>query len=180
MYHKWAIENSPLQVYTSALIFSPTRSVVRDLFEEKEEPKWITTKPIMENNWSACLQTLEGHTSAVTSIAFSTNGTRLALASDDEIVWLWDTSTGKPPRTLEGYTIKSFISESLSPNTKGVSLYCLRENGSWIAWNNNNILWLPPDYRSRYAMIKGHVFVTISSGRVIIIKFKEGVNPLRE
>ena len=74
--------------------------------------------------------------------------------------------------------MQSFISESLSFNTEGVSLYSLQENGSWITWNNDNILWLPPDYQSLYAMIKIHVFVTISSGRVIIIKFKEGVKYL--
>jgi hypothetical protein len=29
MYHKGAIENSPLQAYTSALLFSPVRSLIR-------------------------------------------------------------------------------------------------------------------------------------------------------
>jgi hypothetical protein len=46
MYHKRAIENSPLQVYTSALVFSPACSLTRGLFKE-EEPKWITIKPAM-------------------------------------------------------------------------------------------------------------------------------------
>src|SRR5262249_14834933 len=32
MYHKQAIEKSPLQVYASALIFSPARSLIKGLF----------------------------------------------------------------------------------------------------------------------------------------------------
>jgi len=38
--HKGAIENSPLQAYASALLFSPASSLVRSYFEE-EEPQWI-------------------------------------------------------------------------------------------------------------------------------------------
>jgi WD40 repeat protein len=177
LFNRWIIENYPLQAYASALIFSPTCSLIRELFKD-DEPGWIMTKPIMESNWSACLQTLEGHTDWVTSVAFSTDGTRLALGSHDQTVRLWDATTGKWLQTLKGHTMLSFISESSSFNTEAVSLYRLRENGSWIAWNDDNILWLPPDYRSPYAMIKGHVFITISSSRVIVIKCKEGVNPL--
>ncbi|KAF2277291.1 uncharacterized protein EI97DRAFT_457323 [Westerdykella ornata] len=44
MYHKWAIEKSPLQTYASALLFSPASSLIRGLFKE-EELKWITIKP---------------------------------------------------------------------------------------------------------------------------------------
>jgi WD40 repeat protein len=115
--------------------------------------------------------------SGVTLVAFSTDGTR--LASWDKTIRLWDATTSQQLQKLKDHTMQSFPSESLFCNTKGVSLYCLREHGSWIAWNNNNILWLPPDYRSRYAIIKGHVFITISSSRVIVIKCKEGANLLR-
>ncbi|KAF1977466.1 HET-domain-containing protein [Bimuria novae-zelandiae CBS 107.79] len=44
MFHKWAIENSPLQAYASALLFSPTQSLIKGLFKRKE-PNWITIKP---------------------------------------------------------------------------------------------------------------------------------------
>jgi WD40 repeat protein len=93
MYHKWAIENSPLQAYASALVFSPARSLTRGLFME-EEPKWITIKPAMGDKWSACLQTLEGHSGSVRSVAFSHDSTRLASASGDSTVKIWDASNG--------------------------------------------------------------------------------------
>ncbi|KAF2183979.1 NACHT-domain-containing protein, partial [Zopfia rhizophila CBS 207.26] len=82
LYHKWVIENSPLQAYTSALMFSPTRSLIRGLFKE-EEPKSITIKPEMRDKWGACLQTIEGHSDWVNSVAFSHDSARLASASAD-------------------------------------------------------------------------------------------------
>src|SRR2546421_3371101 len=94
MYHKWVIENNPLQAYASALVFSPARSLIRGLFKE-EEPKWITIKPAMGDKWSACLQTLEGHSDSVCSVAFSHDSTRLASASGDKTVKIWDTSSGE-------------------------------------------------------------------------------------
>jgi hypothetical protein len=38
MYHKGAIEGYPLQTYASALLFSPTGSLIRQLFQ-REEPE---------------------------------------------------------------------------------------------------------------------------------------------
>ena len=103
MYHKWAIENSPLQAYASALIFSPARSQIRVLFK-KEEPKWITIKPAMGDEWGACLQTLEGHSDDVSSVAFSHDSARLASASWDNTVKIWDASSGECLQTLEGHS----------------------------------------------------------------------------
>jgi WD40 repeat protein len=103
MSHKSAIEKSPLQAYTSALLFSPTRSVVRDLFK-REEPKWITIKPAMYDKWSPCLQTLEGQSDLVSSVAFSHDSTRLASASHDCTVKIWDTGNGERLQTLEGHS----------------------------------------------------------------------------
>src|SRR4051795_2139970 len=103
MYHKWAIENSPLQAYASALVFSPARSPIRGLFKE-EEPTWITVKPCMEDKWSACLQTLEGHSSSVWSVTFPHDSAWLASASDDRTVKIWDASSGECLQTLNGHS----------------------------------------------------------------------------
>ena len=101
--NRFVIENNPLQVYTSALVFSPARSLIRGLFKE-EAPKWITIKPAIRDEWSACLQTLEGHSDWVRSVAFSHDSTRLASASGDRTVKIWDTSSSECLQTLEGHS----------------------------------------------------------------------------
>ena len=103
MYHREAIENYPLQVYASALLFSPVNSMIRRLFQH-EEPRGVTIKPAMSNGWSACLQTLEGHSDYVTSVAFSHDSTWLASASGDSNIKIWDASSGTCVRTLEGHS----------------------------------------------------------------------------
>ncbi|KAF5848985.1 hypothetical protein GGP41_010115 [Bipolaris sorokiniana] len=102
MYHKGAIEDSALQVYASALLFSPKKSIVRNLFKH-EEPDNITINPSMNDSWSACLQTLEGHRDSVRSVVFSHDSARLASASWDNTVKIWDTHSGVCLQTLEGH-----------------------------------------------------------------------------
>ena len=103
MYRRGPIESYPLQSYASPLLFSPTGSAIRRLFQH-EEPKRITIKPAMSSGWSACLQTLEGHSSYVNSVAFSPDLTKLASASDDKTVKLWDASSGACLQTFTGHS----------------------------------------------------------------------------
>src|SRR5262245_1480646 len=103
MSHKLAIEKSSLYAYTSALLFSPNRSLIRDCFK-REEPDWITINPPQQDEWSACLSTLEGHSSSVCSVAFSPDSTKLASGSNDHTVKIWDTSSGACLSTLEGHS----------------------------------------------------------------------------
>ncbi|EJP61137.1 vegetative incompatibility protein HET-E-1 [Beauveria bassiana ARSEF 2860] len=53
------IDQSPLQLYASTLIFAPETSIIRNLFHN--DTGQVSAKAIVEQNWSACLQTLEGH-----------------------------------------------------------------------------------------------------------------------
>ena len=97
------IENTPLQAYSSALLFSPVHSLTRELFQD-EELDWITTKPAMEADWGACMQTLYGHSDMVSSVAFSHDGTQVVSGSGDKTVKIWDASSGACLKTLEGHS----------------------------------------------------------------------------
>ncbi|KAL5085552.1 hypothetical protein Trisim1_012506 [Trichoderma cf. simile WF8] len=97
--HKRLIESTPLQVYVSALIFSPLQSEIRKIFKD-EEPPWMLLKPTVGAGWDACLQTLEDHNGSVTSIVFSPDGQRLASGSYDKTIKIWDVNSGSC-QTLE-------------------------------------------------------------------------------
>ncbi|KAF4626337.1 hypothetical protein G7Y89_g11822 [Cudoniella acicularis] len=82
LYNRSIIEKTPLQLYCSALVFAPGNSIVRRQFEGCI-PDWIQLKPKVQAHWNAALQTLEGHTDSVTSVAFSPDGEQVVSGSDD-------------------------------------------------------------------------------------------------
>ncbi|KAK4656869.1 HNWD NOD-like receptor pc16 [Podospora pseudocomata] len=118
LYWRWVVENYPLQVYASALVFSPAQSITRGLFTQ-EERKWITSRPIVEDNWNACRQTLEGHRGWVWSVAFSPDSKWVASGSDDSTIKIWEAATGSCTQTLEAHR-GGVWSVAFSPDSKWV------------------------------------------------------------
>ncbi|CAI7644574.1 unnamed protein product [Penicillium viridicatum] len=94
---------APLQLYASGLIFAPKMAITRRNFE-RELPDWICRGPSVEDNWSTELQTLEGHSEVVYSVAFSQDGRLLASGSRDKTIKLWDPATGALKHTLEEHS----------------------------------------------------------------------------
>jgi WD40 repeat protein len=66
-----------------------------------------------------CIIRVTGHTSIVRSMAFSPDGRRLASASYDETVKVWDAATGQVALTLMGHETDSGVrSVAFSPDGK--------------------------------------------------------------
>ncbi|KAM0348445.1 hypothetical protein ACHAP4_010960 [Fusarium culmorum] len=97
------ITEAPLQIYSSCLIFAPSKSIVRKSFEDVI-PRWISSLPKVQEDWNACLLILEGHSCCVISVMFSHDSTKLASASWDKTVRIWNAETGDCERVLEGHS----------------------------------------------------------------------------
>lgn len=104
LYHKLAIEIDPLQVYASALVFSPTRSLVRQLYESESSIRIISPNAA-GLDWSSCLQTMvfdaHGMQPRLGSVCFSTDGQW--VASGYFGIKVWSTSTSACLKTLQGH-----------------------------------------------------------------------------
>ncbi|KAL6923040.1 hypothetical protein FSST1_000314 [Fusarium sambucinum] len=124
LFHKPAIEVAPLQVYASALVFSPTRSLIKQLYEN-ESSIHIIPSIAAGVDWNACLQTMEHNAyrswHKVSSVCFSADGQWLVSGSARDTdtgtanVKVWSTSTGQCLQVLEGHKFQ-VEAVALSPN----------------------------------------------------------------
>ncbi|KAJ5207896.1 hypothetical protein N7449_002275 [Penicillium cf. viridicatum] len=98
----YTIAHWPLQIYSSAVIFSPELSIVKRKNSDKNSG-YLKKAPV-EETWGSLVQTLAGHANAVKTVAFSPDGKQIASGSVDTTIKLWDTVTGDLRKTLEGHS----------------------------------------------------------------------------
>ena len=108
LYNRSVIEQVPLQLYCSTLVFAPENSIIRKKFKSYI-PDWIQLKPKVQAHWNTALHTLEGHTGLVASVAFSPDGKQVVSGSSSSSsssslfnVW-WATRSVAATTPPEGY-----------------------------------------------------------------------------
>lgn len=136
------------------------------------------------------VQQLKGHYSRINSIAFSRDSALIATSSYDRTLRIWRVETGHCVQNIDlGVPSShiSFVHDNSSILTDVGSIIIksttmpavqtqahfsglgINSDLSWITWNNNNILWLPAEFRPRYLTILGStVVIACVSGRIII------------
>ncbi|RSL44392.1 hypothetical protein CEP54_014706 [Fusarium duplospermum] len=88
------IDEYPLQIYASGLVFAPAESIVKTTFR-KCIPEWITQMPQVPKAWDATLRVIETSLDSKSAMSFLPDGRSLRIVSEDGMIQVWDTMTGK-------------------------------------------------------------------------------------
>ncbi|KAL9619027.1 MAG: hypothetical protein Q9160_006348 [Pyrenula sp. 1 TL-2023] len=146
------------------------------------------------------VQTLEGHSDAISSVVFSPDSTRLASASNDFTVRIWDINNGgclqilpvgTSIRKLAFDSIGSYLSTDIgkfavdqslasniapdeipiqNPQYHGIGR---SPDGEWITFNSENLIRLPSEYRPSVSDISGSTIgIGVESGMVWIFNLE--------
>jgi WD40 repeat protein len=113
LYNRRMIEEAPLQLYYSALIFAPSRSMIRQIFLNQFAP-WLSQMSQPRDEWGKEMLVLQGH-SGVNAVAFSPDSLLIASACIDNTVLLWNSNTGASYGSMEGH-LGVVLSVAFSPN----------------------------------------------------------------
>ncbi|KAL4881156.1 WD40-repeat-containing domain protein [Aspergillus karnatakaensis] len=95
-------EIDPSQLYSSALIFAPRHSRIKEVFNDIQ-PSWPLL-PKVADTWGSKQQTFRAHSKPVKALAFSPNSRLLASGSEDATIKLWDATTRELRHELAGHS----------------------------------------------------------------------------
>ena len=118
------IDKSTPHLYLSALPFSPSESILAKSLIEKFAG--IAQVAVGQwDEWPKNQLVLHGHTSLVSSVAFSPDGRHIVSGSGDNTIQLWDAQTGgQVGNPLQGHT-SLVLSVAFSPDGRHIV------SGSW-------------------------------------------------
>lgn len=106
--HYHTLTNWPLQVHSSALIFSPESSILSRVNFHKI-PIWLTKVPFVEHSWPSLIEILTCRSDAANTVVLVPDGRQLASGSHGFIrLWAID-KTLNAPKYLERCTIISHL-----------------------------------------------------------------------
>ncbi|TFB03806.1 hypothetical protein CCMA1212_004252 [Trichoderma ghanense] len=101
------IISEPRQLYSSVILFAPEESIIKKLFMGSMSMQ-VLLKPKVERRWNHCMQIFEGHTGPVLCVAFSHDSSRVASASEDHTVRVWNTRTSEI-KILKGHSRAIYV-----------------------------------------------------------------------
>ena len=97
------LHSFPMQIYNSALPFAPRNTALFRTYG-RLHPNSVNIISGSDAAWKPAIAVLRGHSAPVCCVAFSADSSRLASASEDHTVRLWDGRTGHDITTLKGHT----------------------------------------------------------------------------
>lgn len=114
------IEQSLPHIYTSALAFAPTDSILR-----KESRAWFTNLLSfthgLDETYPGLPTKLIGHEKPISIVLFSPDGLRIISGAEDHTIQLWDAETGQK------------LGEPLRGHTDAVNCIAVSLDGSLVA-----------------------------------------------
>ncbi|CZS79707.1 unnamed protein product [Fusarium graminearum] len=88
------IETHPLQIYTSGLLFSPQKSLIRNLFQHST-PEFIKKSPKVDESWRSLLGVFETSPgSEIEAMTFSSMGDMVIMTTSDSQLVSWNVNDG--------------------------------------------------------------------------------------
>ena len=115
--HQATIEAGALQVYHSALPFTPHNTLLYNTYA-LEEAKSMHVLRGVPAEWSPCLASLEGGHGGISSVAYSHDGTLFALGYSSEFITVRAASSGELLSSLEYPAPQEILSLAFLPGDK--------------------------------------------------------------
>lgn len=179
------IEQAPEQVYVSALVFSPSKSIVRQNFSH-EMPQWIRSAMTLPEGWGRSLQTIHCRYT-IDTITFLNHGKLLAtsgiyLAPSGHYCQgldIWDQRTGNCQSSL--LPTGDMIINSLSPDgSLVVSVSFEQVLTIWdVAKRENRFAWgrrLRPINATAFSFDSRLLVLGYEDGSVQVLKTQTGTD----